>query len=62
VILSFLGVILVGLCNILTSFVLSFLLAVRARDIGEDKARRFLKEVGSELVSHPVTFLLPGFD
>jgi len=59
---SFVGVVLVGLCNILTSFVLSFLLAVRARDIGEAKARRFLKDVGRKLVSHPVTFLLPGFD
>jgi site-specific recombinase len=59
---SFVGVVLVGLCNILTSFVLSFLLAVRARDIGEDKARRFLKDVGRKLVTHPVTFLLPGFD
>ena len=62
VILSFTGILLVGLLNIFTSFVLSFLLAVRARDIGEAKARRFLKEVGYKLVSHPVTFLLPGFD
>jgi site-specific recombinase len=61
VILSFIGILLVGVCNILTSFVLSFLLAVRARDIGEDKARRFLKDVGRKLVSQPVTFLLPGF-
>ncbi len=55
------GLLIVGLLNILTSFALSFLLAVRARDIGEAKARRFLKEVGSKLVSHPVTFLLPVF-
>jgi site-specific recombinase len=40
------GILLVGLLNIFTSFMLSFLLAVRARDIGEAKARRFLKEVG----------------
>jgi len=60
--LSFTGIVLVGLLNIFTSFVLSFLLAVRARDIGEAKARRFLKEVGTKLISHPVTFLLPGFD
>jgi site-specific recombinase len=60
--LSFTGILLVGLLNIFTSFVLSFLLAVRARDIGEAKARRFLKEVGLKLVSHPVTFLLPGFE
>jgi site-specific recombinase len=60
--MSFAGIIVVGLLNIFTSFVLSFLLAVRARNIGEAKARRFLKEVGLKVVSHPVTFLLPGFD
>jgi hypothetical protein len=42
--------------------VLSFLLAVRARDIGEAKARRFLKEVAQKVLSHPITFLVPGFD
>jgi len=62
VILSFSGIVLVGLLNIFTSFALSFFLAVRARDIGAEKARRFLKEVGLKLVSHPVTFLLPGFE
>jgi len=62
VLLSFTGILLVGLFNIFTSFVLSFLLAVRARDIGEAKSRRFLKEVGRKLVSQPVTFLLPGFE
>jgi site-specific recombinase len=62
VILSFTGIVLIGLLDIFTSFALSFLLAVRARDIGEAQARRFLKEVGRKLVSHPVTFLLPGFD
>jgi site-specific recombinase len=62
VIRSFAGIVLVGLLNIFTSFVLSFLLAVRARDIGEEKARRFLKEVGREVVAHPVAFLLPGFE
>ena len=48
--------------NIFTSFALSFLLAVRARDIGEAKARLFLKEVLRNLASHPITFLLPEFD
>jgi site-specific recombinase len=62
VVLSFGGILLVGVLNIVTSFVLSFLLAVRARDIGEAKARRFLGEVGHKLVSHPVSFLLPGFE
>ena len=61
-VLTFTGILLVGVFNIVTSFVLSFLLAVRARDIGEDKARRFLKEVGLKAISHPVTFLLPGFE
>jgi site-specific recombinase len=59
---SSMGIVLVGVLNISTSFVLSFLLAARARDIGEAKARRFLKEVGRQLVLHPVTFLLPGSD
>jgi site-specific recombinase len=62
VLLSFTGILLVGVFNIITSFVLSFLLAVRARDIGAAKARRFLKEVGAKLVTDPVTFLLPRFD
>ena len=59
---SFCGILVVGLFNIFTSFALSFLLAVRARDIGEVKARRFLKEVGLKLASRPVSFLLPGFE
>jgi site-specific recombinase len=62
VLLSFSGILLVGVFNIITSFALSFLLAVRARDVGEAKARRFLKEVTQELISHPATFLLPSFD
>ena len=60
--LSFVGIGLVGLLNIFTSFALSFLLAVRARDIGKVEARRFLGEVSRKVVSHPLTFLLPGFD
>jgi hypothetical protein len=39
--------------------VLSFLLAVRARNIGEVQSRRFLREVGIELLAHPFSFLLP---
>lgn len=62
VLFSFAGIAVVGVLNIFTSFVLSFLLATRARDIGEAKARRFLKEVGQKLAAHPVAFLLPGFD
>jgi site-specific recombinase len=54
------GIALVGLLNIVTSFVLSFLLAIRARNIGEAESRRFLREVGREFLAHPFSFLLPG--
>ena len=57
--LAFSGIVLVGVLNIVTSFVLSFLLAVRARNIGEAESRRFLREVGRELLAHPFSFLLP---
>jgi site-specific recombinase len=59
-VLAFEGIAMVGLLNIVTSFVLSFLLAVRARSIGEKQSRRFLREVGREVVAHPFSFLLPG--
>ncbi len=62
VVVSFAGIFLVGVLNIATSFALSFLLAVRAREIGEKKARQFLKEFIRELASRPVSFLLPEFD
>lgn len=58
--IAFAGIVLVGLLNIVTSFVLSFLLAVRARSIGEKQSRRFLREVGLELLAHPFSFLVPG--
>ncbi len=61
-IFAFAGVLLIGVLNIVTSFALSFLLAVRARDIGEAKARLFLKEVLQKIASHPVSFLLPESD
>jgi site-specific recombinase len=57
---SLLGVLLIGVLNITTSFVLSFLLALRARDVGQEKARRFLREVGRELLANPGSFLLPS--
>lgn len=60
IVLSLLGVLLVGFLNIGTSFTLSFLLAVRARDVGKEKARYFLKEVGRELLTSPGSFLLPS--
>jgi site-specific recombinase len=59
-VLAFSGIALVGILNIVTSFVLSFLLAVRARNIGEAESRRFLREVGRKLLTHPLSFLLPG--
>jgi site-specific recombinase len=57
--LAFVGIGFVGVLNIVTSFVLSFLLAVRARNIGGEQSRRFLREVGMELLAHPFSFLLP---
>jgi site-specific recombinase len=59
-VLAFSGIAIVGVLNIVTSFVLSFLLAVRARNIGEAQSRRFLREVGLELLAHPFSFLLPS--
>jgi site-specific recombinase len=56
---SLLGIVCVGVLNISTSFVLSFLLALRARDVGKEKARTFLKEVGREFVTNPGSFVLP---
>jgi site-specific recombinase len=58
--LAFAGIALVGILNIVTSFVLSFLLAVRARNIGEAESRRFLRQVGREFLAHPFAFLPPG--
>ena len=58
-IFSLLGVLVVGVLNISTSFALSFLLAIRARDVGDEKARTFLKEVWRSLLTHPASFLLP---
>jgi site-specific recombinase len=57
---SLLGIMTIGILNITTSFVLSFLLAVRARDVGKEKARKFLKEVGRELIANPGSFVLPS--
>ncbi len=59
IIFSLLGVLLVGVLNIATSFLLSFLLAIRARDVGGEQARTFLREVGRSLIAHPASFLLP---
>jgi site-specific recombinase len=53
------GVAMVGILNIFASFALSFILAVRARNIGEKQSHRFLREVGRELLTNPLAFLLP---
>jgi site-specific recombinase len=58
-VLALTGIGMVGLLNILTSFALSFVLAVRARNIGEAQSRRFLREVGRELLANPLAFILP---
>ena len=56
---AFAGIAMVGILNIFTSFALSFLLAIRARNIGEAQSHRFLREVGRELLANPLAFLLP---
>lgn len=53
------GILLIGVLNISTSFILSFLLAIRARDVGDERAKHFLKEVRHELITSPFSFLLP---
>lgn len=58
-VLALSGIAIVGVLNIFTSFALSFLLAIRARNIGEAQSRRFLREVGRELLANPFSFLLP---
>jgi site-specific recombinase len=60
VVFSLLGILLIGVLNITTSFALSFLLAVRARDMRAEKARSFLREVGRELLTSPGSFVLPS--
>ena len=57
---AFSGVAMVGVLNIFTSFLLSFVLAVRARNIGDAHSHRFLREVGRELLTNPFAFLFPG--
>jgi site-specific recombinase len=57
--LAFSGIAMVAVLNIFTSFALSFVLAVRARNIGEAQSNRFIREVGRELLSNPLAFLFP---
>ncbi len=56
---AFSGIAFVGLLNIVTSFALSFLLAVRARNIAGAESNRFLRAVGKELLAKPLAFLFP---
>jgi site-specific recombinase len=56
---AFTGVAFVGVLNIATSFGLSFLLAVRARSIGDAQSRHFFREVGREVLANPFAFLWP---
>ena len=56
---AFSGIAFVGLLNIVTSFTLSFLLAVRARNIAGAESNRFLRAVGRELLAKPLAFLFP---
>jgi len=57
--LAFSGIALIGILNISTSFVLSFILAVRARNIADAQSHRFLREIGRELLTNPLAFLFP---
>ncbi len=57
--LAFSGIALVGVLNIATSFALSFVLAVRARNIADAHSHRFLREVGRELLANPLAFVFP---
>ena len=56
---AFSGIVFVGLLNIVTSFALSFLLAVRARNIAGAESNRFLRAVARELLAKPLAFLFP---
>ncbi len=60
VLLSFSGVILIGILNIATSFFFSFLLAIRARNIQDAEARGFMREVVREFLSSPLSFMRPA--
>jgi len=57
--LAFSGIAFIGVLNIATSFALSFILAVRARNIAAAQSRRFLLEIGRELLANPLAFLFP---
>jgi site-specific recombinase len=56
---AFSGIAIIGVLNIFTSFTLSFILAVRARNIRQEESHRFMREVGRELRANPFAFIFP---
>ena len=48
-----------GVLNVSTSLALSYLLAARARSVGDAQSHRLLKEVGRELRANPLAFVFP---
>ena len=56
---AFSGVAFVGVLNIATSFALSYLLAARARSVGDAQSHRLLKEVWREVRGNPLAFVFP---
>jgi site-specific recombinase len=56
---AFSGVAFVGVLNIATSFALSYLLAARARSVGDAQSHRRLKEVWREVRGNPLAFVFP---
>jgi len=49
----------VGVLNVSTSFALSYLLAARARSVGDAQSHRRLKEVWREVRGNPLAFVFP---
>jgi len=56
---AFSGVAFVGVLNIATSFALSYLLAARARSVGDAQSHRLLREVWREVRGNPLAFVFP---
>ena len=56
---AFSGVAFVGVLNVSTSFALSYLLAARARSVGDSRSHRLLKEVWREVRGNPLAFVFP---
>jgi len=56
---AFSGVAFVGVLNVSTSFALSYLLAARARSVGDARSHRLLKEVWREVRGNPLGFVFP---